>query len=242
MGANVPGVNVIAESESLRYSSMCGIVGVVHAEPGFADQPLVKRMCALITRRGPDDDGFYFGDRVGLGMRRLAIIDVHSGKQPIHNEDRTVWVVFNGEIYNYRELREQLEKQGHRLATSSDTECLVHLYEEYGEGFLDHLRGMFAFAIWDDRHKKLLLGRDRLGIKPLYYSKHKEALYFGSELKCLLPIENFRRQINLRALSDYLTLKYVPGPHTIYEDIHEIPPAMSVSGIAGYSIFAGTGS
>ncbi|MDF0643653.1 MAG: asparagine synthase (glutamine-hydrolyzing) [Nitrospira sp.] len=203
---------------------MCGIVGVVHAEPGFADQPLVKRMCALITRRGPDDDGFYFGDRVGLGMRRLAIIDVHSGKQPIHNEDRTVWVVFNGEIYNYRELREQLEKQGHRLATSSDTECLVHLYEEYGEGFLDHLRGMFAFAIWDDRHKKLLLGRDRLGIKPLYYSKHKEALYFGSELKCLLPIENFRRQINLRALSDYLTLKYVPGPHTIYEDIHEIPP------------------
>ena len=157
---------------------MCGIVGSVHAEPGQVDQPLVRRMCALIRRRGPDDDGFYFGDRVGLGMRRLSIIDVHAGKQPIHNEDRTVWVVFNGEIYNYRELRDDLRKRGHQLATSSDTECLVHLYEEYGEDLVTHLRGMFAFAIWDDRQKKLLLGRDRLGIKPCYYVATEECAVF----------------------------------------------------------------
>lgn len=204
---------------------MCGIVGAVDTEAGAIDQALVGRMCALITRRGPDDDGFYFGDRVGLGMRRLAIIDVHAGKQPIHNEDKTVWVVFNGEIYNYRELRDDLRKRGHQLTTSSDTECLVHLYEEYGEDLVTHLRGMFAFAIWDDRQKKLLLGRDRLGIKPCYYLQQKNALYFGSELKCLLAVPGFERTINLEALSDYFTFKYVPGPHTIYEGIHEIPPA-----------------
>jgi len=204
---------------------MCGIVGVVHPEAGAVREALVRRMCGLITRRGPDDDGFYFGDRVGLGMRRLAIIDVHDGKQPIHNEDRTVWVVFNGEIYNYRDLRQELEKRGHRLATASDTECLVHLYEEYGEDLVSHLRGMFAFAIWDDRQKKLLLGRDRLGIKPYYYLQVGSTLYFGSELKCLLVVDNFRRSINLQSFSDYLTLKYVPGPNTIYEDIREIPPA-----------------
>lgn len=204
---------------------MCGIVGAVSPDIRGVNQGLVRRMCALITRRGPDDDGFYFGDRVGLGMRRLAIIDVRSGKQPIHNEDQTVWVVFNGEVYNYRELREHLEKKGHRLSTSSDTECLVHLYEEYGEDFVTHLRGMFAFAIWDDRQKKLLLGRDRLGIKPYYYWQQGEALYFGSELKCLLAVDGFQRGLNLQAFSDYFTFKYVPGPHTIYEEIQELPPA-----------------
>lgn len=204
---------------------MCGIVGAVGNEVGRIDQALVRRMCVLITRRGPDDDGFYFGDRVGLGMRRLAIIDVRTGKQPMHNEDRTVWVVFNGEIYNYRELREDLLKRGHRLETSSDTECLVHLYEEYGDDFVTHLRGMFAFAIWDDRQKRLLLGRDRLGIKPCYYRQDRGALYFGSELKCLLAVPGFQRRINLRAFSDYLTFKYVPGPQTIFEGIQEIPPA-----------------
>ena len=204
---------------------MCGIAGAINTEVRAVDRALVRRMCALITRRGPDDEGFYFGDRVGLGMRRLSIIDLHAGKQPIHNEDRTVWVVFNGEIYNYRELRDDLRKRGHQLATSSDTECLVHLYEEYGEDLVTHLRGMFAFAIWDDRQKKLLLGRDRLGIKPCYYLQQKNALYFGSELKCLLAVPEFDRTINLEALSDYFTFKYVPGPHTIYEGIHEIPPA-----------------
>jgi len=204
---------------------MCGIVGAVSPDIGAVNHAMVRRMCSLITRRGPDDDGFYFADRVGLGMRRLSIIDVHSGKQPIHNEDKTVWVVFNGEIYNYRALRRTLEDRGHRLVTSSDTECLVHLYEDFGEDFVSHLRGMFAFAIWDDRQKKLLLGRDRLGIKPCYYWQHGEALCFGSELKCLLAADGFQRRINLCALSDYLTFKYVPGPQTIYEGIREIPPA-----------------
>src|SRR5262249_5729495 len=204
---------------------MCGIVGAINTEVRAVDQALVRRMCALITRRGPDDDGFYFGDRVGLGMRRLAIIDVQAGKQPIHNEDKTVWVVFNGEIYNFRELRRDLAQRGHRLMTSSDTECLVHLYEEFGEDFVAHLRGMFAFAIWDDRQKKLLLGRDRLGIKPYYYWQYGDALYFGSELKCLLAVTGFQRDINLKGFSDYLTFKYVPGPQTIYEGVQEIPPA-----------------
>lgn len=204
---------------------MCGIVGTVHKNGRGGDQLVVRRMCGLITRRGPDDEGFYFGDRVGLGMRRLSIIDLHAGKQPIHNEDKTVWVVFNGEIYNYRELRRDLEKRGHRLLTASDTECLVHLYEDFGEELVSHLRGMFAFAIWDDRQKKLLLGRDRLGIKPCYYRQHDGALYFGSELKCLLAIEGMERRISLPALSDYLTFKYVPGPQTIYEGIRELPPA-----------------
>ncbi len=204
---------------------MCGIVGAVYPDRGTVDEAMVRRMCALITRRGPDDEGFYFGDRVGLGMRRLAVIDVNSGKQPIHNEDGTIWVVFNGEIYNYRELRQNLLSRGHRLATSSDTECLVHLYEEFGEDFASHLRGMFAFAIWDDRKKQLILGRDRLGIKPCYYWQAGGALYFGSELKCLLAVEGFQRKINLLGLSDYLTFKYVPGPGTIYEGILELPPA-----------------
>jgi Glutamine amidotransferase domain/Asparagine synthase len=204
---------------------MCGIVGAVYPDSGAVNQAMVRRMCSLITRRGPDDDGFYFADQVGLGMRRLSIIDVHAGKQPIHNEDKTVWVVFNGEIYNYRELRQDLAKRGHRLVTSSDTECLVHLYEDLGDDFVSQLRGMFAFAIWDDGQKKLLLGRDRLGIKPCYYWQHGEALCFGSELKCLLAADGFQRRINLCALSDYLTFKYVPGPQTIYEGIREIPPA-----------------
>jgi asparagine synthase (glutamine-hydrolysing) len=204
---------------------MCGIVGAVYSVGGAVNQPMVRRMCALITRRGPDDEGFYFGDRVGLGMRRLAIIDVAHGKQPIHNEDQTVWVVFNGEIYNYRDLREDLQKSGHLLRTSSDTECLVHLYEEFGEEFVSRLRGMFAFALWDDRQKKLLLGRDRLGIKPCYYLQQGGEFYFGSELKCLLAVEGFERTINLAALSDYLTYKYVPGPQTIYGGIRELPPA-----------------
>ncbi len=197
---------------------------MVGAEAGHVNEASVRRMCAVIRRRGPDDDGFYFGDRIGMGMRRLAIIDVRTGKQPMHNEDGTIWVVFNGEIYNYRELREDLLKRGHRLTTSSDTECLVHLYEEYGDHFATHLRGMFAFAIWDDRRKRLLLGRDRLGIKPYYYWQEGADLYFGSELKCILSVERFQRRIDLRALSDYLTFKYVPGPRTIYEGIQEIPP------------------
>lgn len=203
---------------------MCGIVGIASAGSDRLDAALLRKMCTLITRRGPDDEGFYFGDRVGLGMRRLAIIDVQSGQQPVHNEDKSVWVVFNGEIYNYRELREELLRRGHTLTSSSDTECLVHLYEDFGDEFVSHLRGMFTFAIWDDRRKRLLLARDRLGIKPLYYSHHGGKLYFGSEMKCLLAADGFERQINFKAMSEYFTYKYVPGPETIYQGIQEVPP------------------
>jgi asparagine synthase (glutamine-hydrolysing) len=192
---------------------MCGI-----------DQPLVRRMCALIRRRGPDDDGFFFDSQVGLGMRRLAIIDVNSGHQPVYNEDRTVAVVFNGEIYNYRELREELLKRGHVLRTHSDTECIAHLYEDFGEDYVTHLRGMFAVAIWDTRQKKLLLARDRFGIKPLYYWQDGQDLYFGSELKCILSIDRYQRQMDLQSVSAFFTFKYVPGPRTIYRGISELPP------------------
>jgi len=203
---------------------MCGIVGAVHVEPGRIDQTLVRRMCALIRRRGPDDEGFHFDGHAGLGMRRLAIIDVNSGRQPVYNEDRTVAVVFNGEIYNYRELRDELSKRGHKLTTHSDTECIVHLYEDFGEDYVTHLRGMFAIAIWDLRQKKLLLARDRFGIKPLYYWQDGRDLYFGSELKCLLSVDRYERRMDLQAVSGFFTFKYVPGPRTIYQDIAELPP------------------
>jgi asparagine synthase (glutamine-hydrolysing) len=182
-------------------------------------------MNKLITRRGPDDEGYYWGDRVGLAMRRLAIIDVKAGRQPVHNEDKSIWVVFNGEIYNYRDLHAELVSHGHTLATASDTECLVHLYEDFGDDFVAKLRGMFTFAIWDDNRKRLLLGRDRLGIKPLYYRQSSDGLYFGSELKCLLATEHSNPRTNLRALSEYFSYKYVPGPHTIYDGVSELPPA-----------------
>ncbi len=204
---------------------MCGIVGVIRANPAKYDKVFVRRMCALLMHRGPDEDGYYFGDEVALGMRRLAIIDVEGGRQPISNEDGSIWVVFNGEIYNYRELRTDLEKRRHRFATGSDTECLVHLYEEFGDECVSHVRGMFAFAIWDNRRKKLLVGRDRLGIKPLYYYRNDEEFVFASEMKCLLAMEGFERRINLEALSAFFTFMYVPGPITIYEGISELPPA-----------------
>ncbi len=204
---------------------MCGIVGIAMSSTGQVNPDLVMKMNRVISRRGPDDEGYYWNNRIGLGMRRLAIIDVKTGQQPVHNEDKSVWVVFNGEIYNYRELRAELETRGHTLATASDTECLVHLYEDYGDECVTKLRGMFAFAIWDERRKRLLLARDRVGIKPLYYSRHQQGLYFGSELKCLLAVDGLGSSMNLRALSDYFSYKYVPGPETIYEAIAELPPA-----------------
>lgn len=203
---------------------MCGIVGIVTGPAGPSERTTVQRMCAQLVHRGPDDEGFYFGDGAALGMRRLAIIDLPGGHQPIANEDRSIWVVFNGEIYNYRELRQELERRGHRLSTSSDTECLVHLYEDFGDDCVSHLRGMFAFAIWDSRRRRLLLARDRLGIKPLYYCQHGGRLAFASEMKALLALNGFERRLNLEALSAFFTFMYVPGPATIYEGIHEIPP------------------
>src|SRR6266545_1442442 len=150
---------------------MCGIAGIVQwdGQPVFEDD--IRAMCQMMVHRGPDEEGVYLAPGVALGMRRLSIIDLDSGHQPVANEDGSVWVVFNGEIYNYRELRQQLLRRGHRLRTSSDTETIVHLYEEFGAKCVDHLRGMFSFAIWDTRRRRLLIARDRLGIKPLYYAE-----------------------------------------------------------------------
>src|SRR5947208_9962047 len=165
---------------------MCGIAGIVRwdGRPVFEDD--VRGMCSFMVHRGPDEEGVYLAPGVGLGMRRLSIIDLGGGQQPVSNEDRSVWVVFNGEIYNYRELQRQLTRAGHRLRTASDTETIVHLYEDFGPRCVEHLRGMFAFAIWDTRKRQLLLARDRMGIKPLYYAELDGGLAFASELKPIL--------------------------------------------------------
>src|SRR5580698_10202653 len=205
---------------------MCGIAGYFLRSRN-ADLVEVQAMCDPIRHRGPDEEGYRIDGRVGLGMRRLSIIDLATGKQPIANEDQTVWVVSNGEIYNYRELRASLKRtglrRGHRFRTQSDTEVLVHLYEEEGAKGLERLRGMFACAIWDARRESLLLARDRFGKKPLYYAALPEGLYFGSELKCLraagVPLEHDREALQL-----YFLLGYIPDPWTPYMAIRKLPP------------------
>jgi len=199
---------------------MCGIVGIA----GIADEALVRRMADTIVHRGPDGEGYFVGDGVSLGARRLSIIDLVSSNQPIWNEDRTVVTVFNGEIYNYQELRRALEKKGHILKTAGDTEVLVHLYEEYGEAGVHLLRGMFAYAIWDARRRRLMLVRDRLGIKPLYYLEHDGRLVFGSEIKAILAAAEEPRELDRDALDLYLTLQYVPGPRTLLRAIRKLQP------------------
>ena len=181
-------------------------------------------MGEVLTHRGPDGGGFYTDGALGMGMRRLSIIDLNTGDQPMTNEDRSVWVVFNGEIYNYRELTAALVGKGHRFATASDTEVLVHLYEEYGECCVDRLRGMFAFAVWDRTTQALLIARDRLGIKPLYYSIHHGRLVFGSELKALLADPEVPREIDLQGLTAYLRYGYIAEPLTILKGIRKLPP------------------
>jgi len=205
---------------------MCGICGLA----GWVESGTLDRMCDVMTHRGPDDRGAYtdLGGPVGLAMRRLSIIDLAGGHQPLANEDETVWIVFNGEIYNYRELREELGGKGgspkHRFATSSDTEVIVHLYEELGEACVQKLRGMFAFALWDTRQRKLVIARDRLGIKPLYYHFDEGKLAFASEIKALLECPWVQRQVKLEALDQYLTLQYVPAPRTLFEGICKLRP------------------
>ncbi len=181
-------------------------------------------MTRTMVHRGPDDEGLYLGEGVGLGVRRLSIIDLAGGRQPMTNEDRTVWVVFNGEIYNYQHLRDGLEKQGHRFTTRSDTEVLVHLYEEYGNAGVHLLRGMFAYALWDNRRRRLLLVRDRIGIKPLYYAEVAGNLLFASEAKALLVNPVLTPEVDLEALDLYLTFQYVPGPRTLFRGIQKLPP------------------
>lgn len=200
---------------------MCGICGTYD----LVDEDLLKRMCGAIAHRGPDDEGHYVDSDVMLGMRRLRIIDIETGSQPIYNEDRNIVVVFNGEIYNYKENREFLEKKEHRFYTQSDTETIVHMYEEFGIiGCVERLRGMFAFALWDRCNKTLFLARDRLGIKPLYYHLDNGKLLFSSEIKSLLEYKELRREVNLNAVHDYLTYMCVPAPQTIFKDIYKLEP------------------
>jgi len=205
---------------------MCGIAGLLFADPGRpVDRDLLRAMSDAIAHRGPDGEGFLVEPGVGLAHRRLAIIDVAGGAQPIGNEDGSVQVVFNGEIYNFQELRRSLEAEGHRFRTSSDTEVLVHLYEKHGEGLVDHLRGMFAFALWDRRRRLLLLARDRLGLKPLYYYHDSETLFFGSEPKAILAHPGIARDVDPEALEDYLAFGVVPGERSIFRGIQKLPPA-----------------
>jgi len=181
-------------------------------------------MCAAIRHRGPDEDGFYFNGAVGLGMRRLAIIDLKSGQQPIHNQDRTAWIVFNGEIYNYRELRDKLEKLGHTFYTNSDTEAIVHAYDQYGADCPNHLRGMFAFAIWDERTQELFIARDRVGKKPLLYAQVNGQFVFGSEFSALLQHPDIPKDVDFEALDHYLSFMCVPAPLTAYRAIRKLEP------------------
>jgi asparagine synthase (glutamine-hydrolysing) len=207
---------------------MCGITGIVRSDGAQIDRELLARMNDAIRHRGPDDDGFHFGDGVGLGMRRLSIIDLKSGHQPIHNSDRTAWIVFNGEIYNYQELRKQLEARGHRFYTDSDTEAIVAAYDEYGTDCPRYLRGMFAFAIWDERAKSLFLARDRVGKKPLLYAQLNGQLVFGSEFMALLQHPDISRDVNYEAIHHYLSFICVPAPLTAYQAIRKLPPGHSL--------------
>jgi asparagine synthase (glutamine-hydrolysing) len=203
---------------------VCGIAGIVRfdGEPVFEHE--VRAMCQMLVHRGPDEEGVYLGSGVGLGMRRLSIIDLDSSQQPICNEDRSVWVVFNGEIYNYRELRHTLLQRGHRLRTSGDTETIVHLYEEFGPGCVDHLRGMFSFAIWDTVRRRLLLARDRLGIKPLYYVELPHGLAFASELKPLLQLTETGRNLSWEAVRHLVTFMATPSAQSIVDGVRKLEP------------------
>jgi asparagine synthase (glutamine-hydrolysing) len=213
---------------------MCGIAGFIADYDGFsaprADErlDLVRRMCDAIRHRGPDDEGFFIDDDAALGMRRLSIIDLSSGHQPIHNEDRTVWIVFNGEIYNFRELRTDLEGRGHRFYTNTDTEVIVHAYEQWGTQAIRRLRGMFGLAIWDTRSRSLLLARDRIGIKPLYYAQAPRGIYFGSEIKSILQSPDVPRELDLDALDHYLSFLYTPSDRSIFRSVRKLPPGCTL--------------
>ena len=204
---------------------MCGICGKINIDTKKPiDRPLVEAMCRVIEHRGPDDDGFFFHENVGMAMRRLSIIDLSTGKQPIYNEDGTIAIVFNGEIYNYQEIREQLISKGHQFKTKGDTETIVHLYEEKGEGCVRDLRGMFGFAIYDAKKQKLMIARDRFGIKPIYYSLDDDKFLFGSELKSLLQDKSLTREFDFFALNSYFSFMNTVAPDTIFKNVRKLLP------------------
>ncbi|MFQ5852681.1 MAG: asparagine synthase (glutamine-hydrolyzing) [Candidatus Binatia bacterium] len=203
---------------------MCGITGIVSKNPLTEDQHLLRRILGKLAHRGPDDEGSYWSENAWLGVRRLSIIDLAGGHQPIHGASKKVWIVYNGEVYNFKELRAKLEGRGYRFRTNSDTEVVLAMYCEYGVSCLQHLVGMFAFAIWDSRVRQLFLARDRLGIKPLYYTVLGEKLLFASEIKSILSHPQFERRPNFEALSNYLTFRTVVGEQTVFEDIARLMP------------------
>ena len=204
---------------------MCGICGKLSFDREARVSPrLLKAMADSIQHRGPDDEGYYTSGPVGFGFRRLSIIDLNTGHQPICNEDASVWIVFNGEIYNYQELRSQLQTKGHVFKTQTDTEVIVHLYEEFGEDCVEKLRGMFAFAIWDDRQQTLFIARDRIGIKPLYYWLSEKSIVFGSEIKAILADPEIKPEVVPEMIDRFLTFYYVPGEETLFRNIRKLAP------------------
>jgi len=208
---------------------MCGITGFLVNGTAESQRPTLRRMIESLRHRGPDDEGSYLDESVALGARRLSVIDLETGRQPISNEDGTVWVVQNGEIYNFRALRGELERLGHRFRTGSDSEVLVHAYEEYGDDCVSHLDGMFAFAVWDAAHRVLFLARDRMGEKPLHYYAGPDAFVFGSELRALLEHPTVPRELSFESLSRYLAFEYVPAPHSILASIAKLPPGHTLT-------------
>lgn len=212
---------------------MCGICGIASTQRIAIDTSLLRNMNEALIHRGPDSDGYYQQSGIGLAMRRLKVIDLSTGEQPMTNEDGTIQVVFNGEIYNYQEIRRDLIKQGHRIQSQSDTECIVHLYEQYGSRFMQHLRGMFAIALWDSARQTLWLVRDRLGKKPLYYFQQQGDFYFSSEITSLLRGLKTKPGIDLAAINLYLSLQYVPDPLTAFQGIFSLSPAHYLTWHAG---------
>ena len=204
---------------------MCGICGLSYSDRRFGDREILQVMNDAIQHRGPDSDGYYAAEGIGLAIRRLAIIDVKGGDQPISNEDDSIWVVLNGEIYNYPEMHDELERRGHHFKTKTDTECILHYYEDEGESCVKHFRGMFAFALWDTRRQRLLIARDRLGKKPVYYAVHNGELYFCSELSGLLQGLPYQPEVDLEAIDLYLSLQYIPEPRTVFKEIYKLPAA-----------------
>ncbi|MEX2162101.1 MAG: asparagine synthase (glutamine-hydrolyzing) [Anaerolineales bacterium] len=204
---------------------MCGICGIVDGTGRDVDRDLLRRLNTAIAHRGPDGEGYFEQGGVGLASRRLAIIDVAGGDQPIFNEDKSIAIVYNGECYNYQDLRARLDKKDHQFHTNSDTECIVHLYEDLGDDCVQPLRGMFAFALWDANRQRLLIVRDRLGKKPMHYTVAEGRLYFASELSALLSVLPHQPELDLQAIDDYLSLQYIPEPYTAYQGVYKLPAA-----------------
>ncbi len=208
---------------------MCGIAGIVSFNGSEPSHEQLKRMTDIIMHRGPDDSGFFSEAGIGLGFRRLSIIDLAEGHQPISNEDDSIWLIFNGEIYNYKALREMLVQKGHRFKTHTDTEVVLHMYEEYGEECVKHFRGMFGFALWDKKTRKLFAARDHFGIKPFYYTAGSRHFVFGSEIKSILASHLVTKEVDTQSLYHYLTFQYVPEPRTMFAGIFKLPPAHTLT-------------